>query len=179
MANEKQTSRIDRFEAMLVSNRESVANVLRERIYATLTGIATLVVLIQQDASISAWRVAGTLALTMGVLWIASLVSDFIAAAATHSTDPGDERESDILHVAGQSIETMLIPLIVILLSLTRIWSVRTGMILAVVAMVLTIVGVSWLAVRRSSFGFWTRVGIMVVELALALAVVVAKMLEH
>lgn len=151
----------------------TVAGALRERIYATLTGVATLMLLVihVEDETVTSSVVSVVIAMT--TLWLASLVSEFIAHAATHDT-AGDQRSNvrRILFTAGQSLE-------LILLSRTGIWSLRTALILAVSALMATLAIASIYAVRRSSFGSVARGVIVLVELGLGAAVILAKVLAH
>jgi len=41
--------------------------------------------------------------------------------------------------IAGQALEIGFIPIVVVLLSVTGIWTVRTGLILAMISLILTI----------------------------------------
>lgn len=158
----------------------TVAGALRERIYATLTGVATLMLLVihVEDETVTSSVVSVVIAMT--TLWLASLVSEFIAHAATHDT-AGDQRSNvrRILFTAGQSLELILFPVVLILLSRTGIWSLRTALILAVSALMATLAIASIYAVRRSSFGSVARGVIVLVELGLGAAVILAKVLAH
>lgn len=159
-----------------------VAGALRERIYASLTGVATLMLLILHADGESAWSAAISLTVAMVTLWLASLVSEVIAHAATRADDdPARDRTtgSRIRYTAGQSLELLVVPVVVLLLSLTGIWSLRTALIVAIVVMMATLAGASVYAVRRSTFSPLARVTIVLVELALGGLVIVAKVLAH
>ncbi len=161
---------------------DSVATALRERIYATLTGVATLTLLLVYAGEESVWSAVVSVVLAMGTLWLASLVSEVIAHGLvrqhpdyTHEPDTGRR----IWETAGQSLLTLISPVIVILLSLTGIWSLRTSLIIAMIVLMSTLAIAALLAVRGSTFGFWTRVLIVAVELALGGVVILGKVLAH
>lgn len=118
----------------------------------------------------------------MVTLWLASLVSEVIAHAATRADDdPARDRTtgSRIRYTAGQSLELLVVPVVVLLLSLTGIWSLRTALIVAIVVMMATLAGASVYAVRRSTFSPLARVTILLVELALGGLLIVATVLAH
>lgn len=71
---------------------ETVASALRERIYASLTGVATVMLLIihVDDETVTSAVISVVIAMT--TLWLASLVSEVIAHGATSSA--GDHRSA-------------------------------------------------------------------------------------
>lgn len=161
------------------------AGALRERIYATLTGIATLTLLLIYADEESVWSAIVSVVLAMGTLWLASLVSEIMAHGVTrnHPNYDGTAGQSDvgrdILYTASQSLSTMVVPVAVLLLSLTGLWSLRTALILAIASLMLTLVVAAFFAVRKSDIPFWGRVLVVVVELALGGVVIVGKVFAH
>ncbi len=73
----------------------------------------------------------------------------------------------------------MTVPVGLILLSLTGVWSLRTSLILAVVALMGTLAIASIYAVRRSDLGWFARGLIVLVELGLGGIVILGKVLSH
>ncbi|CAA9570136.1 MAG: hypothetical protein AVDCRST_MAG33-2442 [uncultured Thermomicrobiales bacterium] len=159
----------------------SVAGALRERVYASLTGVATLMLLLIYVEEETVASSVISLVVAMTTLWLASLVSEFIAHTATHEDTAADRSGTiaQIFYTAGQSLELMVVPVGVILLSLTGLWELRTALILAVAALMVTLAVASIYAVRRSSFGWLHRLFIVAVELGLGALVIVAKIVAH
>ena len=160
---------------------ETVAGALRERIYASLTGVATVMLLVIHVDDETVASSAISLVVAMTTLWAASLVSEFVAHTATHA-DNADQRRrtiSRIFFTAGQSLELLGIPVGVILLSLTGVWGLRTSLILAVVALMTSLAVASIYAVRRSSFNWLHRLLIVAIELGLGAVVILAKVVAH
>ncbi len=158
---------------------ETAAAALRERVYATLTGLSTVLVLLGVADSTSVLGAAVSVAVTMAGLWAASLVAEIVAHTAVHGEAPQEKQRRTIGATAAQALETAVVPVLLIGLSGTGIWTLRTGLVLASVGLVLTLVVVALLAVRRSTLSVAKRVLVVIGELALGLAVVAIKLLAH
>ena len=154
---------------------------MRERIYATLTGVAVLTLLFIHVDEESTWSAIVSVVLAMGTLWLASLFSEVLAHGVMRN-HPGYVRrevQRDIMFTAGQSLSTMVAPVVVLLISLTGLWSLRTALILAIASLMLTLGGAAIFAVRNSAFPIWARTLIVVGELALGGIVILGKVLTH
>ena len=158
---------------------ETVASALRKRIYASLTGVATVMLLIIHVDDETARSSVISLVIAMTTLWLASLVSEVIAHGATSTDDDHRGPLRRIAFTAGQSLELLVVPVGLILLSLTGLWSLRTALILAIVALMATLAIASIYAVRRSTLGWFARALIVLVELGLGGMVILGKVLSH
>ena len=115
----------------------------------------------------------------MGALWAASVVADLVAHSTIAGDAVGGSELRRILLVAGQAIEIAVVPILAISLSGTGIWTVRTGLVIAVVALVLTQLVVALVALRRSVIGTGRRLLIIAGELVLVGLVIGIKVLAH
>jgi hypothetical protein len=158
---------------------ETAAGLLRERVYATLTGLSTVLILLPVAGSTTVAAAAASVGVTMLGLFAASLVAELVAHAALHGEAPRRDQFRRMRMIAGQALETASGPLVLIGLSATGLWTLRTGLILATGALVLTLVVVSAFAVRRSTLGPLGRFGIVAGELVLAGVVIAIKLLAH
>ena len=110
----------------------------REALYASITGVATLLVMIPSSEAFTGRSAASSLLGTMGGLFAAGLVADTIAHA---SEGGGATRRSTMRRILGASIralEITVVPAVLLLLSDTGIWSLRTGLTLAIAALTVT-----------------------------------------
>lgn len=156
----------------------TAAEALRERIYATITGLSTVVILLGYAEETSAWSAASSLAVTMLGLWAASFVADLVAHTRVHG-EPARWELRRMAYIAGQILETAFLPVAVIAMAGTGIWTVRTGLIIAIVLLVITqTVAASW-AVGRSTLGIGRRLLIIAVEVVLCGIVIAIKLLAH
>ena len=81
----------------------------REALYASITGIATLLVMIPSSDAFTGRSAAGSLLATMGGLFAASLVADTIAHA---SEGGGATRRDTMRHILGASIRALEITVV-------------------------------------------------------------------
>ncbi len=157
------------------------AGALRERIYATLTGVAVLMLLLIHVDEESTWSAVVSVVLAMGTLWIASLFSELLAHGVVRNHPEYVKRDvrSEIFSTAGQSLVTMVVPVALLLVSLTGLWGLRTALILAIASLMLTLATAAIFAVRNTAFPFWARAAIVLGELALGGIVILGKILTH
>ena len=139
MTTENECHKETQPEAQLV-DETTAAQALRERIYASLTGIATVAILLGYAEETSPVSAAASLAVTMGGLWGASIVADLVAHPAVHGDAPSASHWHRIIYVAGQALEIALVPVAAVALAGTGIWTVHTGLVIAEVALVVTLV---------------------------------------
>jgi hypothetical protein len=151
----------------------------REALYASITGVATLLVMIPSSEAFTGRAAAGSLLGTMGGLLAAGLVADTIAHASEHG---GATRRSTMRRILGASIralEITVVPAVLLLLSDTGIWSLRTGLVLAIAALTVTqLVLVLW-GLRGSATTTWQKAGYLLLQLAAVGGVVLLKVVVH
>lgn len=175
-------SRLDgRRGSELPEDPASFAGALRERIYATLTGVAVLMLLLIHVDEESTWSAVVSVVLAMGTLWIASLFSELLAHGVVRNHPDYVQRDvrSEIMFTAGQSLVTMIVPVVLLLVSLTGLWGLRTALILAIISLMVTLATAAIFAVRNTTFPFWARAAIVVAELALGGVVILGKIVTH
>ena len=151
----------------------------REALYASITGIATLLVMIPSSEAFTGRSAAGSLLATMGGLFAASLVADTIA----HASEGGGATQRDTMrHILGASIralEITVVPAVLLLLSDAGIWNLRTGLTLAIAALTLTqLVLVLW-GLRGSATTKAQKAGYLLLQLAAVGGVVLFKVAVH
>jgi hypothetical protein len=160
---------------------ETFVGALRERIYATLTGISVLTLLLIHVDEESVGSAVSSLAVTLVTLWLASLLSESLAHGLLGHRDGPDRREvwREIMFTAGQSLTVLVVPTALLLLSLTDLLSLRAAIILAIASMVLTLAAAAIAAMHRSTIPFWGRVLVILAEVALGLLVIAGKVIGH
>ena len=151
----------------------------REALYASITGVATLLVMIPSSEAFTGRSAASSLLGTMGGLFAASLVVDTIAHASGRG---GAARTSTMRRILGASIralEITVVPAVLLLLSDTGIWRLRTGLTLAIAALTVTqLVLVLW-GLRGSATTKGQKVGYLLLQLAAVGGVVLLKVVVH
>ncbi len=160
-------------------NPDTASPALRERVYATLVGLATVLVLLDYAAETSAWAAAWELAGTMVGLFAAGLVAEIVAHSGAHGELPRGRPLRRAVLISSQVLEIAFAPVVVIALAATGAWSVRAGLVGAAVVFGGTQVGVALLAARGSRLSGRRRVVLVLAEIALGALVVALKLVVH
>ena len=151
----------------------------REALYASISGVATLLVMMPSSEAFTGRSAASSLLGTMGGLFAAGLVADTIAHA---SESGGATRRSTMRRILGAStraLEITVVPALLLLLSDTGIWSLKTGLTLAIAILTVTqLVLVLW-GLRGSATTKGQKLGYLLLQLAAVGGVVLLKVFVH
>jgi hypothetical protein len=152
---------------------------LRERVYGTVSVLASIVTLLEARHDDHAVSAAITLVVTVGALWAASIFADLTAHLAVHQTRP-DRRSVRRLFASHREIlAAAALPTVLVLSTETGWWELDTALGWAAGAQILTLAVVGVLAVRGTSIPAWGKVVVVAGEVGLGLAVVGIKLLAH
>ncbi|MEU0530195.1 hypothetical protein [Amycolatopsis tolypomycina] len=152
---------------------------LRERVYATLVGLSTVVLLLSYAAETSAGEAVTDIGAAMGALCLAGGFADVSAHRITHGRFPRGDDLRHIVAAAGHVLETALLPVLSVGAAALGWLPLKTALWLAALSLVLTIAALALLATRRTAVRWPVKLLLFVVELAIALAVVGVKLLAH
>ena len=152
----------------------------REALYASITGIATLLVMFPSSDAFTGRSAAGSLLATMGGLFVASLVADTIA----HASEGGGATRRD--HDAPHPRERLSArwrspscPPSSCCSSDRGIWSLRTGLTLAIAALTVIQLALVPRGLRGSATTKRQKAGYLLLQLAAVGAVVLFKVIVH
>ncbi len=149
----------------------------KERVYATFTGLAIVLVLAGNDAE----PAHALLALVFGVLGItvAGFVSDVVTQLAVHRRLPHGRELRILVQIALGALGTAVTP--VILLALAWFGAIPAAVALrtAIIVYIVTLAVIGWFAVRRSRLPWWQQLLALGLLVALGLAVVALQTLAH
>ncbi len=152
---------------------------LRERVYATLVGLSTVLLLLNYAAGTSAGEAVADLGAAMGALCLAGGFADVSAHRITHGRFPRGDDLRHILAATGHVLETALLPVLSIGAAALGWLPLDVALWIAALSLVLTIAALALLATRRTSVRWPVKLLLFVVEVAIALAVVGVKLLAH
>jgi hypothetical protein len=152
---------------------------LRERVYGTVSVLASIATLLGARHDEGAVTAAVTLAVTVGALWAASLFADLTAHLAIHQSGPGRAELRRLLSSHREILAAAGLPVLLVLSTETGWWELETALRWAAGGQVLTLALVGFLAVRGTAIPFWGRVVVIAGEVALGLAIVGIKVLTH
>jgi len=146
------------------------ADYLRERIYATFTGLA--IVLVVTNSGHPEARHA-FLALLLGVagIVVAGLVAEILSHLLLHQNLPSRAEMRMLLRIAGGGLSTVVVPGILLLLALLDRMELEAALRASSIVYIVTLAVIGWLAVRRSQLKGWVRLAVLVGLVALGFAV--------
>ena len=154
------------------------AQAVKERIYASFTGLAILAtLLIGEHPSPSAAFL--TLLAGIGGISIAGFVADVIAHQVTHEGSPGRDQFRVMARIAGGAFASASIPLLALAVAWIGLISTRTGIQIGMGLYVLTLVAVVVLASRRTRLGWRHQLVALISLTTLAAIVLVILVVAH
>jgi hypothetical protein len=152
---------------------------VREALYASITGVATLLVMVPAWEQFTGRSAAGSLLGTMGGLFAAGLVADTIAHAGRSGGATDHTTMRRIARASLRALEITVLPAGLLMLADTGIWDLRTGLILAIAVLTVTQLVLVLFGLRGSSTTTRQKAGYLLLQLAAVAAVVVLKVLVH
>jgi len=150
----------------------------KERVYATFTGLAIVLVVAANDHADAEHAL---LALVLGVLGItaAGFVSDVISHLAVHQTFPVGADLVILLRVAGGAISTVITPGILLLLAWLDVMPLDAALRASSIVYIVTLGVIGWFAVRRSRLTWAKQLLVLGILIALGFAVIGLQTLAH
>ena len=167
-----------RAELAELGGDDAVALYFKERVYATFTGLAIVLVVLGNGRADAAHALS---AVVLGVLGItaAGFVSDVISHLAAHHEFPSRRGIALMLKVAGGALGTLIVPVILLALAGFDVLELPTALRAASFVYVATLGLIGWFAVRRSNLEWWKQLLALAILMALGLAVVGLQTLAH
>ena len=159
---------------------EHVVALLRERLYGAISCLATLAVLSRYtDEETSAWARVLDVAVTMGGLWAASLLADWVAHLGVYRRAPRGHAALRMLQASHQILQAAFLPLLVLVAAGIGLLNTDTATWIAIWVLVAELGIIALLAVRRSQLPWWQQVLTVAVLVGLGVLVVGIKMIAH
>ncbi|WP_419817815.1 hypothetical protein [Glaciibacter flavus] len=161
------------------ARRETDADYLKERVYATFTGLAIALVLAGNAAHHDARDALFTLVIGVVGITAAGYVSDFIAHLATARAFPSREQNGEFLRVAAGALGTVVVPAILLALAWAEVLSLTGALRATVIIYLVTLAAIGYLAVRRAKLAWWQQVVAMALLVVLGATVIGLQTLAH
>ena len=155
------------------------AEALKERVYATFTGLAIVLVQHANVEHVSAPRAAVTLLVGIVAITAAGFVADVIAHLAVHAAFPDREELGRMLRIAGSAIASAGVPLILLALAAFGVFGLEGALRAASIVYLVTLGLIGYVAVRRTRVAWWKQLIALGALVALGLAVVLLQQLAH
>jgi hypothetical protein len=158
---------------------EERAEALKERVYATFTGLAIVLVQINNVEHLTATR--ATLTLLVGIIAIsaAGFVAEVIAHLAVHQAFPDGGELGRMARVSGTAIASAGVPLILLVLAVLGVFQLEGALRAASIVYLVTLGLIGWFAVRRTRVAWWKQLVSLGILLALGAGVILLQQLAH
>jgi len=159
---------------------EHVVAMLRERLYGAISCLATLVVLTRYTADdTSGWYRMLDVAVTMGGLWAASLLADWVAHLSVHGRSPRGVERWRMLQASGQILQAAVLPLAALATAGIGLLETDTALWVAKWILVAELGLIALLAVRRTRLPWWQQIVTVSFLIAVGLLVIGIKVFAH
>ncbi|HEX6366957.1 MAG TPA: hypothetical protein VF000_12525 [Agromyces sp.] len=154
-----------------------LAQALKERVYATFTGLAIVLVLRAHDPSPQ----EATSSLVIGVLGItvAGFVAEVIAHLAAHASLPDREELGRMFRIASGAFASVGVPVVLLLCSWPGWITLPTALAVATWVYLGTLGLIGWAAVRRTRLVWWEQLLALFALVVLGGIVIVLQLLAH
>jgi hypothetical protein len=155
------------------------AEALKERVYATFTGLAIVLVQLDNVEHITALR--ATLTLLVGIVAIAAagFVAEMVAHLVVHAAFPDHQELGRMARVSGSAVASASIPLVLLILAAVGFLELERALRAASMLYTVTLGLVGFIAVRRTRVAVWQQLIALGALGALGVAVVALQQLAH
>lgn len=161
------------------SAEDVVSASIKERIYATFTGLAIVLVQNSNVEHTSAVRASVTLLVGIVAIAVAGFVAELLAHLAVHATFPDRREFGRMLRLTGTAIASAAIPLLVLLLAVWDWIELGTALTIASVVYVAILGLIGYIAVRRTRAPWWKQVIALGILVALGGLAILIQQLAH
>jgi hypothetical protein len=158
---------------------EQRAEVLKERIYVTFTSLAVVMALSSHADELTPGSAAVTLLIAVVGTLLAVFVADLVAHIAVHTALPDRAELAHMISVSTQALAVIVLPMIFVGLAGVGVWEVATALRASTIALIVSLVGIGYLAVRRVRLPLGQRLIVLFAEFVLGIAVVLLEPLAH
>jgi hypothetical protein len=155
------------------------AEALKERVYATFTGLAIVLVQLTNVEHLAAGRVA--IELVVGILAItaAGLAADVISFLSVHSRFPDGHEVRVMLRIAASALASAGVPVLVLVLAAVGLVELDTALRIVSIVYVVTLGVIAYLGVRRTNAAWWKQLIALAALMAVGLSVVLIQLAAH
>lgn len=152
---------------------------IKERVYATFTGLA--IVLVQNANADHTSAVRATVTLLVGIVAIAlaGFAADLIAHLASHGAFPRGAELTGLFRLTATAIGSAAVPLLVLLAAVLGWLELQTALTIASIVYLAILALIAYVAVRRTGLSGGKQLVAMGILVGLGALVVVVQQLAH
>ncbi|MEE6388701.1 hypothetical protein V3G71_07605 [Microbacterium paraoxydans] len=152
---------------------------IKERVYATFTGLAIVLVQNANVAHTSALQATVTLLIGIVAIALAGFAADLVAHLATHGSFPRGADLREVLGLTGTALGSAAVPLLVLLAAVLGWIELRTALTIASIVYVAILGLIGYVAVRRTGVSGWQQLIALGILVGLGGIVVLVQQLAH
>lgn len=152
---------------------------IKERVYATFTGLAIVLVQNSNVDHTDAVRASITLLVGIVAIAVAGFVAELLAHLAVHATFPDRHEFGRLLRLTGTAIASAGVPLLILLLAVLGWIDLGTALTIASIAYIAILGVIGYVAVRRTEAPWWKQAIALGILVALGALVVLIQQLAH
>lgn len=152
---------------------------IKERVYATFTGLAIVLVQNTNVEHTSAPQAAVTLLIGIVAIALAGFAADLVAHLATHGSFPRGADLREVLKLTGTALGSAAVPLLVLLAAVLGWIELRTALTIASIVYVAILGLIGYVAVRRTGVSWWQQLIALGILVGLGGVVVLVQQLAH
>jgi len=156
--------------------RSLFAEILRERIYATITLLAVVVVLWQHPDEHQPLGTIGIMFGTVAALWLATLIATRMSYTVIHGAADVEPKYLEAKKVASGLFAPVALPIVLVLVSMTGVFTLKTALFVGMVSLVLSLFFFSVASGRRVADNTLHLLLYSVLQMALGIAIVLLKL---
>lgn len=158
---------------------ETVTKYLKERVYATFTGLAIVLVLAANGEHHDAADALFSLVIGVAGITLAGLVAEMIAHLAAHGAFPDQAGWRTMLRIAWGSLFTVATPSILLVLAVLGVMELETSLRVSTIVYLVTLGLSGWFAVRRARLSLWQQIIALAALVLLGAVVIGVQVLAH
>lgn len=152
---------------------------IKERVYATFTGLAIVLVQNSNVQHTSALQATVTLLIGIVAIALAGFAADLVAHLATHGSFPRGADLREVLGLTGTALGSAAVPLLVLLAAVLGWIELRTALTIASIVYVAILGLIGYVAVRRTGVRWWQQLIALGILVGLGGVVVLVQQLAH
>jgi len=164
-------------EDLTPEQRELFADNMRERIYSTITLIAVLTVLWQNDEHHTTIGAIVVILASVLALWLATLISIRMSYRAVHGKSIDYRSYRKTFFTASGLLAPAALPVVILVFgSLTNLYSIKSALVASIVVSLLSLFGLSFNAGRKIYDSLPRLLIVSALEMSVGLLVIVLKL---
>lgn len=152
---------------------------IKERVYATFTGLAIVLVQNSNVEHTSAPKATVTLLVGIVAIALAGFAADLVAHLAAHGSFPRGSDLREVLRLTGTALGSAGIPLLVLLAAVRGWLELRTALTVASIVYVVILGLIGYFAVRRTGLSGWKQLVALGILVGLGSLVILVQQLAH